>query len=599
MKIKNQLLLSFGFLFAVILFLGGVGSYYIDRLARESMSIIRDNNQSLVYMQQIDDALEDIQFALFGPEQAEGKPSLEEYLAIVRSSIDLQRSNITERGEEKLTGDLSREADQLVAILTEPEIDELKAQVAMHRINSLVNTIYNLNQDAVTQRIANANDTANKIFLSMVIFGACGIIVGLLVTLSVPFFILRPIRSFNEAIGKIARGKYDVQVEVNRKNEFGGMARSFNFMAQKLKEYERSNYAELLFEKKRLDTVINQFTEAIIGLSEHKNIIFVNDKALTLLSLRREQLIGKYAPDVAAVNPLMQQLIAELMIGFESWEEMNYPPIRVAVERVERLFSKDVINVVTTPTGEKHQVLIGHVIVLTDITEFAEKDRAKTRFIATLSHELKTPVTAIDLTLTLLKNKKVGSLTGGQRDLLNTIGENNQRIQRAINEILEFSKIESGGMEVATVKAGIGKMIEQAVSGVLPLAKDKQIEINTLISDPDSIHVMADPKKTVWVLNNFLTNAIRYSQSGDVIEITAEETQYDVTVSVKDYGKGIHPGEIDKLFEPYSRTEDDETEGTGLGLAISKEFIEAMGGSIGVKSDEGAGAEFWIKLRKR
>lgn len=183
--------------------------------------------------------------------------------------------------------------------------------------------------------------------------------------------------------------------------------------------------------------------------------------------------------------------------------------------------------------------------------------------------------------------------------MLNTIGENNQRIQRAINEILEFSKIESGGMEVATVKAGIGKMIEQAVSGVLPLAKDKQIEINTLISDPDSIHVMADPKKTVWVLNNFLTNAIRYSQSGDVIEITAEETQYDVTVSVKDYGKGIHPGEIDKLFEPYSRTEDDETEGTGLGLAISKEFIEAMGGSIGVKSAEGAGAEFWIKLRKR
>ena len=158
-------------------------------------------------------------------------------------------------------------------------------------------------------------------------------------------------------------------------------------------------------------------------------------------------------------------------------------------------------------------------------------------------------------------------------------------------------KIESGSIEVINEKTSVEQLISKAVLGVIPFAVDKQIDIKTNLPDPGA-SVMADPQKAIWVLNNFLTNAIRYSPSGDVIEVSALENEVDFTIAVRDNGKGIAPELKDRLFQPYARSKDDKTEGAGLGLAISKEFIEAMGGSIGVRSEAGQGVEFWIKLRK-
>ncbi|MCO6491297.1 MAG: HAMP domain-containing protein, partial [Phaeodactylibacter sp.] len=464
-------------------------------------------------------------------------------------------------------------------------------------INTLVNTIFHLNQDAIEQRNQTAGKTADEVFLYMIIFGAGGIIIGMLVTFGIPPVISRPVDALNEAISQVARGRYDIEVPIITENELGRLARSFNKMARKLQEYEESNYARILFEKKRLDAVINQFNGAVIGLDEAKAIIFVNERALSLIGLQRSQLIGRLAPDIALTNPLMQRLTSRLMIGFDYWEKEAYGPIKITEDKQEKLFAQEVIHVSMKPTGEDRRVLIGHVIILTDITEFAEKDRAKTRFIATLSHELKTPVAAIDMAASLLENGKTGPLNSGQHECLVTIRGNNKRIQRIINEILDLSKIESGSIEVINEKTSVEQLISKAVLGVIPFAEDKQVDIKTNLPDPGA-SVMADPQKAIWVLNNFLTNAIRYSPSGDVIEVSALENEVDFTIAVKDNGKGIAPELKDRLFQPYARSKDDKTEGAGLGLAISKEFVEAMGGSIGVHSDPGNGAEFWIKLRK-
>lgn len=593
MKIKHQLLLSFGFLFAVILLLGGVGSYYIYRLARDSRAIIQDNNRSLDFMQEIDEALDDIQFLLASPSAA----GYEEPLSVIRKNLNLQQANITERGEERLTLRLKTLTDRLDEALAANPPDALAIHSEIHEINTLVNTIFNLNQDAIEQRNQTAGKTADEVFLYMIIFGAGSIIIGLMVTLGMPSVISKPVDTLNDAISQVARGRYDINIPIITENEFGRLARSFNKMAQKLKEYEESNLARILFEKKRLDAVIDQFNGAVIGLDEAKMIIFVNERALSLIGQERGKLIGRYAPDIALVNPLMQKLTSRLIIGFDYWEKEAYGPIKITENKQEKLFSQEVIHVSIKPTGEDRRVLIGHVIILTDITEFAEKDRAKTRFIATLSHELKTPVAAIDMAASLLENQKTGGLNGGQRECLSTIRENNKRIQRIINEILDLSKIESGSIEVINEKTSVEQLINKAVLGVIPFAEDKHIDIRADLPDR-TLSVIADPQKTIWVLNNFLTNAIRYSPSNDIIEMSARENEVDVALSVKDNGKGIAPGLKDKLFQPYARSKDDDAEGAGLGLAISKEFIEAMGGSIGVQSEPGQGATFWIKLRK-
>ncbi len=593
MKIKHQLLLSFGFLFLVILLLGGVGSFYIYRLAMDSRAIIKDNNRSLAYLQEIDEALDDIHL-LLNSNKAGG---FEEALSTIRKNLVLQQANVTERGEEKLTRQLAAAVNTLETALAEGPLDPSAARVAIHEVSTLANAIYHMNQDAIEQRNQIAGKTADEVFLYMIIFGAAGILIGLSFTMGMPSVISKPIKAFNEAISQVARGQYEVTVPVTGENEFAQLAQSFNKMAQKLQEYEQSNLAKILMEKKRLDAVINQFNDAIIGLDDRKAIIFVNERALSILGVERKALLGQYASDFALHNPLMQNLIRRLMTGFEEWEEEVYEPIKITEGNKEKLFSPEIIHISSKPAGGARKILIGHAIILTDITEFAEKDSAKTRFMATLSHQLKTPVAAIEMAASILDNEKTGELNNGQHECIEMIRENNKRIHRMINEILDLSKIESGSIEIINEKINIEQLIKKAILGVMPFAESKHIEIKTTLLGPKAA-VMADPQKAVWVLNNLLTNAIRYSPENDVIEMAALESGKNIMITVRDNGPGIEPQQKDKLFRPYSRKKGDKTEGAGLGLAISKEFIEAMGGSIGLHSEPKRGASFWIKLRK-
>lgn len=593
MKIKHQLLLSFGFLFLVILLLGGVGSFYIYRLAMDSRAIIKDNNRSLAYLQEIDEALDDIHL-LLNSNKAGG---FEEALSTIRENLALQQANVTERGEEKMTRQLAAAVNTLETALTEIPLNPSAARGAIHEVSTMANTIYHMNQDAIEQRNRIAGKTADEVFLYMIIFGAAGILIGLSFTMGMPSVISKPIKAFNEAISQVARGQYEVTVPISGENEFGQLARSFNKMAQKLQEYEQSNLVKILMEKKRLDAVINQFNDAIIGLDDRKAIIFVNERALSILGARRSSLIGQYASDFALHNPLMQNLIRRLMTGFEAWEEEAYEPIKITEGNKEKLFSPEIIHISSKPVGEARRALIGHAIILTDITEFAEKDSAKTRFMATLSHQLKTPVAAIEMAASILSNEKTGALNNGQLECIEIIQENNKRIHRIINEILDLSKIESGSIEVINEKINVEQLIKKAILGVMPFAESKHIEIKTTLLGPKAA-VMADPQKAVWVLNNLLTNAIRYSPENDVIEMAALESGKNIMITVKDNGPGVDAQQKDKLFRPYARKKGDKTEGAGLGLAISKEFIEAMGGSIGVHSEPRRGASFWIKLRK-
>jgi signal transduction histidine kinase len=261
----------------------------------------------------------------------------------------------------------------------------------------------------------------------------------------------------------------------------------------------------------------------------------------------------------------------------------------------QKLFAKQLVDVVDEPTGESRRVLIGHVVMLTDITEFAERDEAKTHFMATLSHELKTPTAAIQMSAGLLQNTKIGALNEEQASLLTTIRENNERMQHIIREILDLSKIESGAIDVSRVAVDPVQLIDKAIEGIKLFLNDKHLQIEKIIASPLGL-VRVDPHKTVWVLNNFLTNAIRYAPENSHIIIGAQQDNGQIKIKVQDQGPGISISNQQRIFEKFSRIQDEQSEGTGLGLAISKEFVKAMYGQIGVQSEEGQGSIFWISF---
>ncbi|WP_192348688.1 ATP-binding protein [Algoriphagus sp. Y33] len=598
MKVKHKLSLSLAFLFAVIILLSSTGVYYLSQLATDSAAILKDNNRTLSYMRNIDKAVDQIQSAIISGNNVETE--LTPYLQTLTENIKLQQENITEPAEQNITDKLEANLNRLTLVLRDTGLDSISRDSyssnllpVMQEIKSITDDIYLINEKTMIRKNEQANATADKTVLYMGIVGSASVLIGLMLLFWLPAYISKPLATFNKAIGEIARGNYKQTISGESKDEFGELARSFNTMAAKLDEYEHSSLAKILKEQKRLNALINQLDEVVLGLDESKRVIFANEHCLQLLDLPKNEVINKYAPDIAIKSPLMSNLIQELMMGYSSKGAKNYQPVKIVENNKDKLYSKNVIDVATKPTGEDRRILVGHVVLLTDITDFSEKDKAKTHFIATLSHELKTPVAAIDMSAKLLRNPKSGPLSGNQEELLATIEGNNERIRRMINEVLDVSKIESGTIDVKMGEASAEDLIDNAIDGVHLFLDGKNLKITKNIEGVHSF-IKVDAHKTVWVLNNFLTNAIRYAPEGSTIDVKAEMVGSRLKISVTDQGKGIATDDQQKVFLKFNRLSKTETGGTGLGLAISKEFVEAMGGKIGVQSSANHGATFWI-----
>jgi len=269
--------------------------------------------------------------------------------------------------------------------------------------------------------------------------------------------------------------------------------------------------------------------------------------------------------------------------------------IKIYANNKEGYFEKEIQHISITPTGEQVKQLIGHVIILRNITEHKELDFAKTNFIATVSHEFKTPISSIKMSLQLLENKQIGTLNEEQTNLLESIKEDANRLLKITGELLNMTQVESGNIQLSILPNDPKEILLYAVNATKTQAEQKHITLK--ITSPETTpHVLADNEKTAWVLINLLSNAIRYSYENSTIQLAISSGDDNVTISVKDTGQGIASQYKDKIFNRYFRVPGTKKEGTGLGLAISKEFIEAQGGSISVDSEFGSGSTFTIVL---
>ncbi len=233
--------------------------------------------------------------------------------------------------------------------------------------------------------------------------------------------------------------------------------------------------------------------------------------------------------------------------------------------------------------------------MLRNITPFKELDFAKTNFIATVSHELKTPIASVKMSLQLLKNKSTGPVNEEQQQLIDSIEEDSNRLLKITGELLNMTQVETGNIQMNIQESKPEDIVHYAVEAVAFHAEQKNITLELHI-EPNLQPVKADPEKTSWVMINFLTNAIRYSRERGRIIVTLKRQDGKVLFSVQDNGKGIDARYTGKIFDRYFQVPGSSRSGTGLGLAISKEFIEAQGGIVGVESEIGTGSRFYFLL---
>ena len=557
-SVKNKIRLGTLFLFLLLLLSGGLGIYNLVRLKNDAKMILENNYESLNYCHIMQRQLDS--FNIDRPDA----------LRNFNDALRKQENNITEPGEYDATAALRSDFDKLrKGDTSTPIIRDMHKELYF---------ILNANMNAIERKNAKTEAKAENALTLISLIAGVIFVVAFTFSFNFPSVLTAPIRKLTEAIQEISRKNYKYRIHIKNKDEFGQMADSFNAMAERLEYFESSNLNKLMFEKSRAEAVINSLKDASIGVDKNSIILFANNQALQLLGLEAKDIVSRPANEVADRNDLFRFLL----------NEKNNIPFKIVVDGKENYFSKEIVEVQQEDSRNT-------VIVVRNITSFKELDVAKTNFIATVSHELKTPLASSDFSLKLLEDGRDGKLTKDQKELVHQLKQDNQRMLRILSELLNMSQVEAGKIQLEIKAVKPASIANNAINTVNAAAKEKEIHFERDYDD-QLPSVQADAEKTGWVLNNFLSNAIKYSSAGGKIIVSIKLIDGSLQFSVKDQGTGIAGEYLPKIFERFFKVPGSTKTGTGLGLAISKEFIEAEGGKIWVKSTHGEGSEFGFDL---
>ena len=574
MKIKTKLTLSVGLLFLMIILLSAVGALYINALKKDTENILVANYNSLEYSKNMLLALEE---------------NTIKALSEFKVNLEKQEKNLTEIGEKETTGNLRKNFTEY----TKNQSDF----ISQKSIRAEIFKIMEVNMKAIQRKSDLAKQTAEVATLRIALVGAICFLIAFSLLVNLPSSIANPIKELTESIKQIAAKNYSRRVNFVNHNEFGELATSFNTMAEKLEEYNDSTLATLMIEKKRIETLINNMHDPVIGLDEKMKIIFVNEEATKTIGLPQAEMLGKFAQDLSLRNDLIRSLIRDITVPLTNIGKEKAQTIKIFADNKESYFEKETLNISIVPTGEQIKKTIGYVVILRNITEYKELDFAKTNFISTVSHEFKTPISSIKMSLQLLENEKIGAINQEQKNLIESIKDDANRLLDTTTELLNITQVETGKIQLSIIPTEPKAILEYAINANKTQAEQKQIQLKTDYPK-DLPMVVADSEKTAWVLINLISNAIRYSHENSTINLSIIVDNQHVKFVVKDSGQGIAPQYQDKVFDRYFRVPGTKKEGTGLGLAISKEFIEAQNGQISMKSDFGAGSVFTVTLKQ-
>lgn len=557
-SVRNKIRYGTLFLFLLLVLLGGVSIYFLLKTKNESRTILSANYESIDYCHQMQYQLDSLLLTeSFHPGR-------------FQAVLNRQAANITEKGEAVETARLQAAFASLM------RADSITATVFI--IRQHLRNIIDLNMQAIQRKSIQAEKNAEEATTFITVISSIAIIIALSFAFSFPDVVVQPVNKLMEAIGEISKRNYQYRVHLDdEKNEFGQLAHSFNEMAERLEYFENSNLNKIIFEKTRAEAVINSLKDASIGIDKNDVILFANNQALQLLGLGAKDIVGEKVKEVSKRNDLFRYLL----------EERGTAPFKIVVDNRENYFTKEVMEV---PQGDTSN----RVIVLKNITSFKELDVAKTNFIATISHELKTPLASSDFGLKLLEDDRVGQLTEEQKELVNQLKNDNRRMLRILSELLNMAQVEAGKMQLDVRAVDPLEIAVNSTQTVANAVKEKSIDLRQVYSD-NLPEIKVDAEKTGWVLTNFLNNAIKYAPRSSTVQLRITYSDEKVMFEVADEGPGIPAEVVSKVFDRFFKVPGSK-EGTGLGLAISKEFIEAQKGEIGLHSQPGKGSTFYFKL---
>ena len=405
------------------------------------------------------------------------------------------------------------------------------------------------------------------------------------------FFInknLKPIYLLTENIMAIKEGNLNQQVSISTQDEIGVLAKEFNNMTKRLHVFEQSTTGKLLEEKNRSLIIVKSISDPLIVLDSEYKIILLNKSCEDFFNVLEGTSINKHILQTIRSSDLYDHILTVI----EKTASNNQKIISFLSKDEEVFF-----NIIVTATKDNEKGIKTIVVVFQNITQLKQLEKVKTDFISTISHELKTPLNSLMLGTSLMLDNDIGTLNPKQKEIIQTIEEDGNLLTALVINLLQLAKIESDKAIFNFGPCSIVEIINECYKDFYEQARIKSINLYYEFHE-DLPKIRVDSEKITWVLNNLISNSLKFTKPGDEIYITAYSNKVNIYVEVKDTGIGIPEKYLNKIFHRFVQVEgqDYETKGTGLGLAIAKEIVEAHGGSIKCESSLGKGSTFTFAL---
>lgn len=454
--------------------------------------------------------------------------------------------------------------------------------------------LQNLNQQGMLLRKDKARKTATNAAFSTIIISMLTIFIGFSLAIYLINKTVNPIYDLINKIKKIAEGDYSQQLDAAGSDEIARLANEFNVMTSKLQSYEQLNIKKLMGEKQKAESIVESISDGIIVTDEENRILLVNKAAEKILDIDEHEVLNKHFLESIKREDIFQ-VIEKVKNRVNQDEYKKYTDITIKTDENKRYYRVNVTPI-TTDSGEN----IGVVTLMQDITKLKEVDKIKSDFVSTVSHEFRTPLTSISMGVGLLLDGIAGEINGEQKELIEAIKEDGERLKNLVSDLLDLSRIESGKVQMNIQTHSIKNIVENSLRPFHIQAREKNIAIYMDVREQLS-KVKADYDKISLVITNLVGNAMKFVPKNGTgkIEIKARETAEKMLISVSDNGRGIPEEYQQKIFDKFIQVKDESGEntgGTGLGLAISKEIISAHGGEIWVQSQIGEGSTFYFTL---
>ena len=613
MTLRTRLLLTVAPLLLLTAGLGAADAVLLYHMGRSIDDILRDNLRSVDYMDDLNIALDDVddamRLALLGRDGA--RLQYANAWTRLRRQEDLEKHNITILPKEKdlvdeLAGQIEAYRVAGDRFFDAPSADLYFGQAGDGGLRTRFRTvretaveIRNLNEQEMQKASSGAQRAAAAWCLWLA--GGLAVTFALVVLLSRTTLrtVLGPLRELAQTAEAVGAGNLN-QVIPEAGDEVGQVARAFNKMTRQLRDYRQSHSARLLRVQRTGQAVLDSFPDPILVVDPSGQVEMANPAARRVLGVTGQQAAnqareGQPAPSAELWQPpesLRQPLAGALQKQQGFFTQAFDQAVSFRLDGEDRAYLPQIL-----PIRDPYGNTLGAAVVLNDVTRFRLLDQIKSNLAATVSHELKTPLTGVRLALHLLLEETVGPLTPKQTELLVDARDNAERLLNTIEHLLALARLEHGGETVRPQPEEPRALLHAAADALRPRAEAKRVEVK--VEDAEGLPMVGvDAQRFGHALSNLLDNALNVTEEGGKITLSAAAVGEDrVRFSIADTGLGIPPEYVPHVFEKFFRVPGrSQGRGTGLGLAIVREIVTAHHGEVACESQPGRGTVFTLIL---